>query len=67
MTRSSNIAGLRAGSGASAIGVRLKGMFDSVASGPMPDHLLALVDQLEAAYRADRPADGQAVAAAEAT
>ena len=42
---------MRAGPG--AIGQRLREMFDSVASGPMPEHLLALVDQLEVAYQTD--------------
>lgn len=56
MTGRSNING---------IGERLRAMFDSVASGPMPDHLIALVDQLEEAWRADQPAERQAIAATE--
>lgn len=30
-----------------AVGVQLKSLFAELTSGPMPDHLLALVDQLE--------------------
>jgi anti-sigma factor ChrR (cupin superfamily) len=34
------------GTGA-AVGVELKSLFAELTSGPMPDHLLALMDQLE--------------------
>lgn len=35
---------------ARALGAKLRDMFDCVASGPMPQHLVDLVDQLERAY-----------------
>lgn len=53
MTCDASSGGPRMRPGASAIGERLREMFDSVASGPMPEHLLALVDQLEVAYQSD--------------
>jgi hypothetical protein len=53
MTHDTNTGGLQMRAGTRAIGERLRDMFDSVASGPMPEHLLALVDQLETAYRND--------------
>jgi hypothetical protein len=34
------------------LGVTLRDMFDCVANGPMPQHLVELVDQLERAYEA---------------
>jgi len=36
-----------------AVGRQLKCLFAELTSGPMPDHLLALVDQLEAAEADD--------------
>jgi hypothetical protein len=53
MTHGSTMDGPGTHAATRAIGARLRDMFDSVASGPMPEHLLALVDQLETAYRND--------------
>jgi len=53
MTRDANDESPRMRAGARAIGERLREMFASVASDPMPEHLLALVDQLEVAYHSD--------------
>lgn len=36
-----------------AVGVQLKSLFAELTSGPMPDHLLALVDQLESTLEPD--------------
>lgn len=36
-----------------AVGVQLKSLFAELTSGPMPDHLLALVDQLESNLEPD--------------
>lgn len=41
-----------AGRGA-AVGVKLKSLFAELTSGPMPDHLLALMDQLESTLDED--------------
>jgi hypothetical protein len=43
---------------ARALGAKLRDMFDFVASGPMPQHLVDLVDQLERAYEASQTAAG---------
>ena len=39
------------------VGERLREMFDAMTAGPMPDHLVDLVDQLEA-QADDKPAEG---------
>jgi hypothetical protein len=43
---------------ARALGARLREMFDAVASGPMPEHLVDLVDQLERAHEARQAETG---------
>lgn len=50
MTHQSNGETAKVLPGARALGARLRDMFDSVAEGPMPPHLVALVDRLERAY-----------------
>ena len=63
MTVISNPASPRARPAVRAIAERLREMFDSVAAGPMPEHLLNLVDQLEAAYHLDQGRVAEATAA----
>jgi hypothetical protein len=50
MARYSKITGCADRPVLDGVGDRLRQMFDSLASDRMPDHLLALVDQLEAGY-----------------
>lgn len=58
--------GARASGGTgAAVGVKLKSLFAELTSGPMPDHLLALMDQLESTLDEDpagasRPRNGRA-------
>lgn len=42
---------------AAAVGTKLKSIFAELTSGPMPDHLLALMDQLESSLD-DEPTPG---------
>ena len=41
--------------GMAGIGERLREMFDAMTAGPMPDHLVDLVDQLEAQAKPEQP------------
>jgi hypothetical protein len=52
MTRTSNSQAAKVQPAARALGARLREMFESVAAGPMPDHLVDLIDQLEQAREA---------------
>jgi hypothetical protein len=44
--------------GVGALGVRLRDMFDHMARGPMPVHLVDLIEQLEHAYAARQIEEG---------
>ena len=64
MTFESNMKGLRTRAGARAIGDRLRDMFDHLTSGPLPEHLINLVDQLEAAHAAEAARQAELAASA---